>query len=166
MWSNQRSMRTRRRNKLRGLFRLGAITRSTKASRAASPRRPAALPWCRRALNDIVGGRATRYDAVLVELRDHPLRLRPDVMSADLIHFTMSGHAVLDHENGARTTPAAAIERARALIPGTGPRTSLTCSDAAQWSFLDVCDRRGRHLLGVCNRRAGYLIGVRKRRIP
>ncbi|MEV4233837.1 MULTISPECIES: SGNH/GDSL hydrolase family protein [unclassified Nocardia] len=50
------------------------------------------------ALNDITRELATRYDAVLVELWDHPLRLRPDVMSADLIHFTMSGHAVVATE--------------------------------------------------------------------
>ena len=50
------------------------------------------------ALNGIVREIATRYDAILVELWDHPLRLRPDLMSADLIHFTMSGHAVLASE--------------------------------------------------------------------
>ncbi|MFI6364370.1 SGNH/GDSL hydrolase family protein [Nocardia sp. NPDC050630] len=50
------------------------------------------------ALNDITRELAARYDAVLVELWDHPLRLRPDLMSADLIHFTMSGHAVLATE--------------------------------------------------------------------
>ncbi|MEV4126674.1 SGNH/GDSL hydrolase family protein [Nocardia sp. NPDC049707] len=50
------------------------------------------------ALNDIIRELAARYDAVLVELWDHPLRLRPDLMSTDLIHFTMSGHAVLATE--------------------------------------------------------------------
>ncbi|WP_039796743.1 SGNH/GDSL hydrolase family protein [Nocardia araoensis] len=47
------------------------------------------------ALNDLVRELAARYDALLLELWDHPLRLRPDLMSADLIHFSMSGHAVL-----------------------------------------------------------------------
>lgn len=50
------------------------------------------------ALNDVVREMAARYDAILVEFWDHPLRLRPDVMSADLIHFTMSGHAVVAAE--------------------------------------------------------------------
>ncbi|WP_324199063.1 SGNH/GDSL hydrolase family protein [Nocardia amamiensis] len=47
------------------------------------------------ALNDLVRELAARYDALLLEFWDHPLRLRPDLMSADLIHFSMSGHAVL-----------------------------------------------------------------------
>ncbi|WP_330232381.1 SGNH/GDSL hydrolase family protein [Nocardia sp. NBC_00508] len=47
------------------------------------------------ALNDLVRELAARYDALLLELWAHPLRLRPDLMSADLIHFSMSGHAVL-----------------------------------------------------------------------
>ena len=49
-------------------------------------------------LNDIIRELAARYDAVLVEFWDHPLRLRPDLMSDDLIHFTMSGHAVVATE--------------------------------------------------------------------
>ncbi|WP_194837456.1 SGNH/GDSL hydrolase family protein [Nocardia sp. XZ_19_369] len=49
-------------------------------------------------LNDIIRDLAARYDAVLVDLWDHPLRLRPDLMSEDLIHFTTSGHAVLAAE--------------------------------------------------------------------
>ncbi|MEV6322358.1 SGNH/GDSL hydrolase family protein [Nocardia sp. NPDC051787] len=47
------------------------------------------------ALNDLVRELAARYDALLLELWDHPLRLRADLMSADLIHFSTSGHAVL-----------------------------------------------------------------------
>ncbi|MFI2473266.1 SGNH/GDSL hydrolase family protein [Nocardia xishanensis] len=49
-------------------------------------------------LNDIVRDLAHRYDAVLVDFWDHPLRLRPQVMSADLLHFTTSGHAVVATE--------------------------------------------------------------------
>lgn len=49
-------------------------------------------------LNEIVRDVAVRYDAVLVDFWDHPLRLRPDLMSADLIHFTTSGHAVVATE--------------------------------------------------------------------
>ncbi|MEV0294123.1 SGNH/GDSL hydrolase family protein [Nocardia sp. NPDC050710] len=50
------------------------------------------------ALNDIVRELGARYDALVVEFWEHPLRLRPDVMSADLIHFTTSGHAVVASE--------------------------------------------------------------------
>lgn len=50
------------------------------------------------ALNDIIRATATRYDALLVDFWEHPLRLRPDLMSADLIHFTTSGHAVVASE--------------------------------------------------------------------
>ncbi|WP_433680050.1 SGNH/GDSL hydrolase family protein [Nocardia sp. CA-119907] len=50
------------------------------------------------ALNDIVRELAARYDAILVEFWDHPLRLRPEVMSKDLVHFAMSGHAVVATE--------------------------------------------------------------------
>ncbi|WP_408637749.1 SGNH/GDSL hydrolase family protein [Nocardia bovistercoris] len=50
------------------------------------------------ALNAIVRELATRYDALLVEFWDHPLRLRPEIMSADLIHFTTGGHAVVTSE--------------------------------------------------------------------
>ncbi|MFD0362892.1 SGNH/GDSL hydrolase family protein [Nocardia sp. GCM10030253] len=50
------------------------------------------------ALNDVVRELAARYDAILVEFWDHPVRLRPDLMSADLIHFTTSGYAVVAGE--------------------------------------------------------------------
>ncbi|MFQ6396715.1 SGNH/GDSL hydrolase family protein [Nocardia sp. KC 131] len=50
------------------------------------------------ALNDIVRELAGRYDAILVEFWDHPVRRRPDLMSADLIHFTTSGYAVVASE--------------------------------------------------------------------
>ncbi|MFR9751538.1 SGNH/GDSL hydrolase family protein [Nocardia sp. 004] len=49
-------------------------------------------------LNDLICELAAHYDALLLELWDHPLRLRPDLMSTDLIHFSMSGHAVLASE--------------------------------------------------------------------
>lgn len=49
-------------------------------------------------LNDIIREVADRYDAVLVDFWEHPLRLRPQLMSADLIHFTTSGHAVVATE--------------------------------------------------------------------
>ncbi|WP_040791384.1 SGNH/GDSL hydrolase family protein [Nocardia paucivorans] len=49
-------------------------------------------------LNDVIRETATRYDALLVDFWDHPLRLRPDLMSDDLIHFTTGGHAVVASE--------------------------------------------------------------------
>ncbi|MFD3745732.1 SGNH/GDSL hydrolase family protein [Nocardia sp. NPDC058633] len=47
------------------------------------------------ALNEVLRAVATEFDAVLTELWDHPLQSRPELMSADLIHFTTSGQAVL-----------------------------------------------------------------------
>ncbi|WP_083883807.1 SGNH/GDSL hydrolase family protein [Nocardia higoensis] len=65
------------------------------------------------ALNAIISDVAARYDALLVDFWTHPLRLRPDLMSADLIHFTSSGHAVVATEM---------IRALSALIP-PGPAT-------------------------------------------
>ncbi|MDO3648540.1 SGNH/GDSL hydrolase family protein [Nocardia mangyaensis] len=50
------------------------------------------------ALNDIVRAIAADYDAVLTEFWEHPVRSRPELMSADLLHFTTSGHAVVASE--------------------------------------------------------------------
>ena len=47
---------------------------------------------------DAVRRVAHRHDAVLTEFWDHPARLRPDWLSADLIHLTMAGHAVVAAE--------------------------------------------------------------------
>ncbi|MFE3255368.1 SGNH/GDSL hydrolase family protein [Nocardia sp. NPDC059091] len=47
---------------------------------------------------DAVRRVAVRHDAVLTEFWDHPARLRPDWLSADLIHLTMAGHAVVAAE--------------------------------------------------------------------
>ncbi|MTE14230.1 SGNH/GDSL hydrolase family protein [Nocardia aurantiaca] len=41
---------------------------------------------------------AQRHDALLTEFWDHPARLRPNWLSADLIHLTMAGHAVVAAE--------------------------------------------------------------------
>ncbi|MFE3187917.1 SGNH/GDSL hydrolase family protein [Nocardia sp. NPDC059240] len=41
---------------------------------------------------------AHRHDAVLTEFWDHPARLRADWLSADRIHVTMAGHAVVAAE--------------------------------------------------------------------
>ncbi|MEV6225174.1 SGNH/GDSL hydrolase family protein [Nocardia fluminea] len=50
------------------------------------------------ALNEVVRAVATEFGAVLTEFWNHPLRSRPELMSADLIHFTTSGHAVVASE--------------------------------------------------------------------
>ncbi|TCJ93630.1 SGNH/GDSL hydrolase family protein [Nocardia alba] len=61
------------------------------------------------ALNEVVRAVAAEFDAVLTEFWDHPLRNRPELMSADLIHFTTSGHAVVASEMV--TSLAALIDR-------------------------------------------------------
>lgn len=50
------------------------------------------------ALNDRIRAVAGRHDAVLIEMWHHPVRLRPNLMSADGIHFAMEGHAALAAE--------------------------------------------------------------------
>jgi lysophospholipase L1-like esterase len=47
------------------------------------------------ALNERIRAVATRHGAVLVEMWEHPVRLSPNLMSADGIHFAMKGHAAL-----------------------------------------------------------------------
>ncbi|MFD3706051.1 SGNH/GDSL hydrolase family protein [Nocardia sp. NPDC058658] len=49
-------------------------------------------------LNEVLRAVATEFDAALTELWDHPLQSRRELMSADLIHFTTSGQAVLAGE--------------------------------------------------------------------
>ncbi|WP_410875038.1 SGNH/GDSL hydrolase family protein [Nocardia sp. A7] len=50
------------------------------------------------ALNEVLRAVAAEFGAALTELWNHPLRSRPELMSADLIHFTTSGQAVLASE--------------------------------------------------------------------
>lgn len=49
-------------------------------------------------LNDRIRAVAGRHQAVLIEMWNHPVRLRPGLMSADGIHFAMQGHAALTAE--------------------------------------------------------------------
>ncbi|MBW0271098.1 GDSL family lipase [Nocardia sp. MH4] len=49
-------------------------------------------------MNEVVRAVAADFDAVLTEFWEHPVRTRPSLMSADLIHFTTSGHAVVATE--------------------------------------------------------------------
>ncbi|MCW4353982.1 SGNH/GDSL hydrolase family protein [Hoyosella sp. YIM 151337] len=50
------------------------------------------------AFNDLVRTLAARHDAILVDLWEHPARLRPDWLSADRVHLTTAGHAVVATE--------------------------------------------------------------------
>ncbi|MET7768258.1 SGNH/GDSL hydrolase family protein [Nocardia sp. NPDC005366] len=49
-------------------------------------------------LNDIIRRTAARHDAITVELWEHPARLRHDWLSADRMHPSMSGQAVIATE--------------------------------------------------------------------
>ncbi len=49
-------------------------------------------------MNEVIRSVADEYDAVLTEFWEHPVRTRASLMSADLIHFTTSGHAVVATE--------------------------------------------------------------------
>ncbi|WP_244975896.1 SGNH/GDSL hydrolase family protein [Nocardia huaxiensis] len=50
------------------------------------------------AFADIVRRVAARHDAILTEFWSHEARLRPDWLSSDFIHLSMSGHAVVASE--------------------------------------------------------------------
>lgn len=64
-----------------------------------------------RTLNAIVRRLAAEHGAVLVDTWDHPVNDRPDLLSADRIHFSTMGQAVL------------AAEVVRALATALGERT-------------------------------------------
>ncbi|MFC7310210.1 SGNH/GDSL hydrolase family protein [Streptomyces monticola] len=51
-----------------------------------------------RALNEITRTLAKEYDAVVVDMWDHPINDREDLVSADRIHFSTSGQAVMASE--------------------------------------------------------------------
>lgn len=51
-----------------------------------------------RRVNDITRSLAAEYDAVLVDMYDHPLNERANLLSADGIHFSTAGQAVLAAE--------------------------------------------------------------------
>ncbi|MET9519068.1 SGNH/GDSL hydrolase family protein [Streptomyces sp. NPDC002994] len=51
-----------------------------------------------RRLNAITRGLAAEHDAVLIDMWDHPVNSRPDLLSADRIHFATSGQAVMAAE--------------------------------------------------------------------
>jgi lysophospholipase L1-like esterase len=51
-----------------------------------------------RRLNDVIRGLAADHRAVLVDMWDHPVNDRPDLLSADRVHFAGAGQAVLAAE--------------------------------------------------------------------
>jgi lysophospholipase L1-like esterase len=51
-----------------------------------------------RTVNAITRKLAVDYSAILVDLWDHPINDRPNLLSADRIHFSMSGQAVMASE--------------------------------------------------------------------
>ncbi|MEU5237614.1 SGNH/GDSL hydrolase family protein [Streptomyces lydicus] len=50
------------------------------------------------AVNEIVRGLASEYDALVVDMWDHPVNDRGNVLSEDRIHFSTSGQAVMATE--------------------------------------------------------------------
>ncbi|WP_371496509.1 SGNH/GDSL hydrolase family protein [Kitasatospora sp. NBC_00374] len=65
-------------------------------------------------LNGRIRGVAERHGATLVDMWEHPVRTSPTLMSADGIHFSMEGHAVLAGEiirSLSTATPATAPGR-------------------------------------------------------
>lgn len=51
-----------------------------------------------RTVNAITRRLAAEHDAVLVDMWDHPVNSRPDLLSADGVHFSASGQAVMAAE--------------------------------------------------------------------
>lgn len=56
--------------------------------------------WPQRiaAVNEIVRGLASDYDAIVVDMWDHPVNDRDNLLSGDRIHFSTSGQAVMAAE--------------------------------------------------------------------
>ncbi|WP_245676357.1 SGNH/GDSL hydrolase family protein [Nocardia niwae] len=61
---------------------------------------PAFPDWPERitAINEIVRGLAAEYGALVVDMWDHPVNDRDNLVSADRIHFSTSGQAVMAAE--------------------------------------------------------------------
>lgn len=61
---------------------------------------PVFSDWTERvaAVNAIVRGLASEYDAIVVDMWDHPVNDRDNLLSADRIHFSTSGQAVMAAE--------------------------------------------------------------------
>ncbi|MFF8373826.1 SGNH/GDSL hydrolase family protein [Streptomyces lydicus] len=50
------------------------------------------------AVNEIVRGLASEYDAIVVDMWDHPVNDRGNLLSEDRLHFSTSGQAVMATE--------------------------------------------------------------------
>lgn len=87
---------------LRQLFSMGADTGAqlTTFTLGRAYIIPDIPDWPKRiaAVNEIVRGLAAEYGAVVVDMWDHPINDRDNLLSADRIHFTTSGQAVLAAE--------------------------------------------------------------------
>lgn len=61
---------------------------------------PVFSDWTERvaAVNEIVRGLAAEYDAIVVDMWDHPVNDRDNLLSADRIHFSTAGQAVMAAE--------------------------------------------------------------------
>ncbi|WP_405486546.1 SGNH/GDSL hydrolase family protein [Nocardia sp. NBC_00511] len=61
---------------------------------------PVFQDWAQRVVtvNAIVRGLAAEYGAIVIDMHDHPINERADLLSADRIHFSTSGQAVLAAE--------------------------------------------------------------------
>ena len=84
------------------LFRIAADTGATVT--AFTLGRAYVVPkfsdWRERVLrvNDIIRRLAAEHDVVLVDMWAHPVNMRPNLLSADRIHFSTSGQAVMAAE--------------------------------------------------------------------
>jgi lysophospholipase L1-like esterase len=76
----------------------GALLSTFTLGRAFSTAAFPDLPERVRTLNDIIRAIAADHDAVLVDTAEHPVNDRADLISADRIHFSASGQAVLATE--------------------------------------------------------------------
>ncbi|MFF4575889.1 hypothetical protein [Streptomyces sp. NPDC001410] len=67
--------------------------------------------WTERVLtlNDLTRALAAQYDAVVVDMWDHPVNSRENLLSTDRIHFSTSGQAVMASEMV--RAPAATLAR-------------------------------------------------------
>ncbi|POX56328.1 GDSL family lipase [Streptomyces sp. Ru71] len=70
--------------------------------------------WTKRVLtlNDLTRALAEEYGAVVVDMWDHPVNARENLLSSDRIHFTTSGQAVMASEM-ARALASVLARRAR-----------------------------------------------------
>lgn len=87
---------------LRRMFALAASTGAqlTTFTLGTAFQVPPIAGWRERVLrlNAITRGLAAEHDAVLADMWDHPVNARPDLLSADRIHWSTSGQAVMAAE--------------------------------------------------------------------